>query len=772
MSNIVDWSLDYAQLRRSLLTLSKPKLVKACKYQKVGTNGSKQEMVQRILNKLHPSNDENTYSQKRKRSRTRPHRKKPLQKRYENTITYTAAEDTNKKEEQPPDTTYPHHKRQPDNLIQDIKHKLHNADHEIRDQKYSPGECLCFFTFLIVFTVMSILSKGNGDVSFTQSASIRKSLIQKDEFKPWNEIGEKTFIEASTIMDIYAYLNDVALPFLLGNHNTYMPQLILLGGLRLKQLRLNESECANEQFPVCYSDEFNSNTVSYYYPNDRHAEDFMYMSSEELLDQSWRGKYGTYDGGGYIFDLSLSYSLAVQQVEYLHNISWLDGGTRFVALDLNAFNPSTSLHTVCRLAWEMSTAGVFPNDEIKTWKFDRYTGTDGSVLFVFYILFLLWVIGMTVMTLASCWNLGCTRCGKGKSYWNSKWKALDAVNLIVFYVSISLFISNEYYRSYGMDMYDTFTFVSFRQLQWGFTMESYSIALNGALLWIGLFKYLAINKRLRFLFTMLGHSSMDILMFVIVLSVFVIAFATAGFVSFSSDVDDFRSYVFSMSNMIRFVLVEMDYQSLILSSRFWGSAFYFIWSLLMLLILSNVFIAILVDGYAKVKEDLTDDDAIDFGMKRMSAHASGIWTRIRSLTASATHDDLDEDQDGKISAKELANQSNISIQRAQDIIDQYDVDNDGQLDRHEFEKLKQQIADDHDKRRSSRSERLSSRNRKRHRARGTSEDEQEKITNMIKMTKEFYEMKQEVRSFKQLLAAVLDQTPAGKRVLKRMNADI
>ncbi len=42
-------------------------------------------------------------------------------------------------------------------------------------------------------------------------------------------------------------------------------------------------------------------------------------------------------------------------------------------------------------------------------------------------------------------------------------------------------------------------------------------AINGALLWIKLFKYLALNKRLRFLFTMLGRSSTDILMFAIVL---------------------------------------------------------------------------------------------------------------------------------------------------------------------------------------------------------------------------------------------------------------
>merc|ERR1712176_1561817 len=206
-------------------------------------------------------------------------------------------------------------------------------------------------------------------------------------------------------------------------------------------------------------------------------------------------------------------------------------------------------------------------------------------------------------------KMGCLSCGRDKktgkrTYWNSKWRALDAINLVIFYISIILFIYNEVNRI-SFNMYSVDKYVTFRQLQYGFTLESYSTAINGALLWIKLFKYLAVHKRLRFLFTMLGRSSTDILMFVVVLGVFVIAFGTAGFLTFSSDVDDFRSYIFSMSNMVRFVLVEMDYTALTVSSRAFGSFFYFLWSLLMLLILANVFIAILTEAYSQVQMELT-----------------------------------------------------------------------------------------------------------------------------------------------------------------------
>merc|ERR1712038_356881 len=92
-------------------------------------------------------------------------------------------------------------------------------------------------------------------------------------------------------------------------------------------------------------------------------------------------------------------------------------------------------------------------------------------------------------------------------------------------------------------------------------------------------------------------------MFLLVLAVFIVAFGTSGFMTFTSDVDDFRSYPISLGNMVRFTISEMDYDKLTVSSRLWGSFFYFVWSLLMLLILANVFIAILSEAYSQVAAD-------------------------------------------------------------------------------------------------------------------------------------------------------------------------
>eukprot|EP00484_Ammonia_sp_Unknown_P018940 CAMPEP_0197025922 /NCGR_PEP_ID=MMETSP1384-20130603/6121_1 /TAXON_ID=29189 /ORGANISM="Ammonia sp." /LENGTH=743 /DNA_ID=CAMNT_0042454511 /DNA_START=22 /DNA_END=2253 /DNA_ORIENTATION=- len=661
-------------------------------------------------------------------------------------------DEENKVQEKPEETT----------VVEDLQEKFDG----IRDSKYSRANCLCFFTFLIVFTAMAVMARGVSDLSFTQTISMRQSLVERDEFIPWNDNGEKNFGDCSTIEDIYRFMTDIAIPFLLhpdANGDYYVQsQQALLGGIRIKQIRMNEVECSKrpKKFSPCYDPgDYYKGTVNFTHTNGS-TTSFTYIDSSILEDQSWRGKYGSYPGGGYVVTLPLDPQVALDKISYLRDISFFDGATRFVALDFNTYNPSTSLHTTVRLAWEMPTGGVFPNDEVKTWKFDRYSGGDGAALAALYVMFLIWVIGMTFMEFQSCYKKGCLKKGKG-SHWNSKWKGLDAINLVIFYISIILFIANETYRS-NLNLYNTNEYFSFRKLQYGFTMESYSMAINGALLWIKLFKYLAINKRLRFLFTMLGRSSTDILMFVIVLGVFVIAFGTAGFLTFNSDVDDFRSYVFSMSNMVRFTIVDMDYPSLTLSARLWGSAFYFFWSLLMLLILANVFIAILTEAYSQVQMELTDDDKLDLNFLGLNGAFSKVREAVTArINAAVKHDDFDEDGDGKVSAKELAEQTNITEERAKEIIAQYDVDHDGQLDAEEFERLKQQIIEEKVQQEAVGMAALSP-------ASVLSPDVSNQYSGVPTVsTKEFEELKKDVGEIMDLLLAVLDQTPAGKRALKQ-----
>ena len=112
-------------------------------------------------------------------------------------------------------------------------------------------------------------------------------------------------------------------------------------------------------------------------------------------------------------------------------------------------------------------------------------------------------------------------------------------------------------------------------------------------------------------------------------------------------------------------------------------------------------------------------------------------------------------------------QTNISIERAREIIAEHDVDGDGELDAEEFEKLKQQIIDEQVEKEQARAITVRA---------AHSPIRADDLDDMSApyaglaaniSSKEFEDLKSEVSDIMELLTAVLDQTPAGKRALKQ-----
>ena len=132
-------------------------------------------------------------------------------------------------------------------------------------------------------------------------------------------------------------------------------------------------------------------------------------------------------------------------------------------------------------------------------------------------------------------------------------------------------------------------------------------------------------------------------------------------------------------------------------------------------------------------------------------------TIVERINQAVRHDEFDGDGDGKVSADELAAQTNITIERAKEIIAEHDVDGDGQLDAEEFEKLKQRIID----------EQLEQQQAVAAISKQVSNDNADFGLQTNVSSKEFEELKDEVNEIMELLMAVLDQTPAGKRALKQ-----
>ena len=550
-----------------------------------------------------------------------------------------------------------------------------------------------YILLLVVFIIICISGRTVGEYNYYTANGISKLLLEQD-FADDTLItqGEKNFESISSVDEVWIFAKQILIPSLLNNERVGL-QNILLGGIRFRQLRVKSENCSNKLFPKCYpkwsKENEDKSALSNFSPK------ITWTSISQNHEQAnWYGRVDTYSGSGFIIDLPKNKTESLVILNNLETNNFLDEQTRVLFIDFNLYNPNLNIHTIGRLSIEMPhTGGMQPFKEIKTWRLDRYGGNRGIIVLVFEIILLILICIITFVELrniiSNCWKNGNEnnaihiRCGETfRLYFENRWNIIDIINLIFFWVTISSRIYEINYNK-SIDLYSIDSFTSLRHIQSLYQMESNIQLVNGFLLWIKMFKYFTFSNRIRFLFAMFERTATDLFIFMIVLFIFVLAFATSAFLSFSSDIEQFRSFNSSILNLIRYTVSEMDLEKLTDSSLVIGPMFFVIWSLLMILILANVFIAIMCDAY----NGLNDKDD-KFNVRQLSF--SSIFKPIKDFLSNP-FSFYDTNNDGKLSKTELTQISGMNEKNAQMVIDIFDKNNDKHLDEDEIKTLENVI---------------------------------------------------------------------------------
>jgi len=569
-------------------------------------------------------------------------------------------------------------------MISDWKGTLARAKRKLEDPNSKDedgGVCECFryFFFLIVFTLMCTNGRTLDAHNFWISNQFRYSL---EEGTYADIIGQSRFFkELNEVQDIYLYLNQMAMPLLYVNKTYYGDSLTkaeknfalgqnkLLGGVRLTVIRVEAVDCEFEGLPddfvPCYPKYSTSNTnESNYWVGDK---EFTFMTSSEAQSEVFYGRFMSYQGNGNVYDLDSDPTTAYKELEELFEDGLIDRDARVLFFDFVTLNANLNLHTVGRLCFELpADGGVVTYSEIKTWRFWRYLTKRGKVLFAMEIIVTIMVVFYTWEELSEIYVEGFYQ------YRKQFWNLLDWVNLLFFYTTIFWRIKVE--LSSQPSMTNLYEYESYRTYVWIFSYEAYFNMVNAFLLYFKLFKYLNVSSNVRVLFTVFKKTASDMLVFVVILCVIFLAYGIGGFLVFSSDVSDYRTFSFSIINLFRYTVTEMDYEGLKQSNVTAGTIYYMTWTLLMLLILVNVFIAILSDGFSEAQEEKNQDESV------LPMILKSIPRPLQKILFGM----LDENNDGFLDKKEIARAEGIKEDEAAKIIEKFDKNNDGKVDEEEF----------------------------------------------------------------------------------------
>ena len=279
------------------------------------------------------------------------------------------------------------------NIVQD-KHK----------NKTCVTECLVYFLLLITFIIVCVCGRTVGEYNYYVANGISKLLLNQDiADDTLITQGEKSFYDVSMINDVWLYYEQILIPVLLNEEDVAI-QNILLGGIRIRQLRVISEQCAHhpELFTKCYPKWASKNEdktslsnfdtpISWTSCDDNHEQ------------QTWYGLVDTYPGSGFVIDIPKNKTESLEIINTLKENDFIDKQTRVIFTDFNLYNPNLNVHTVGRLSFEFPhTGGIQTYKEIKTWRFERYSDTRGKLVRIFEIIL---IVIISFNTLLELYNL-------------------------------------------------------------------------------------------------------------------------------------------------------------------------------------------------------------------------------------------------------------------------------------------------------------------------------------------------------------------------------
>merc|ERR1719428_2644427 len=126
--------------------------------------------------------------------------------------------------------------------------------------------------------------------------------------------------------------------------------------------------------------------------------------------------------------------------------------------------------------------------------------------------------------------------------------------------------------------------------------------------WIKVFKYISFKKTMTQLQNTLASCTKDIAGFAVMFFIIFLAYAQWGYLIFGTQVQDFSTYMDSIFTLFRIILGDFNFKEIEDANRILGPIFFITYVFFVFFVLINMFLAIINDTYAEVKEDLGNKD--------------------------------------------------------------------------------------------------------------------------------------------------------------------
>lgn len=342
-----------------------------------------------------------------------------------------------------------------------------------------------------------------------------------------------------------------------------------------------------------------------------------YHSATDLKGVPMWGTTTIYSGGGYVAELGYYIPKAQEVIKELFYHNWIDRRSRGVFIELTVYNAQVNLFSVVTLLAElMPTGGVVTFRRIDTIRVYRYLGELGNVVLAAELIICLVILFFLYKLIKRFYH-------QKLAFFKKFWNLVDLFLVLFALVSIALYFVKMVSINKAMkDLSENpYVFVSFSRLLTWNEIDTYMIAFVVFLTTIKFLYLLRYNNHIKLLNQTFSNMRNEILVFMVQFMFWFLPFVLLAHMSFGAHLQDFISLPSAFQAMLNALLGASYFHDLEEVDRVIGPVLFFTYSLLMELVLLNMFVSIINcafgDRNSIVKDSETDPELVEFIMKRL-----------------------------------------------------------------------------------------------------------------------------------------------------------
>ncbi|VDK42377.1 unnamed protein product [Taenia asiatica] len=355
------------------------------------------------------------------------------------------------------------------------------------------------------------------------------------------------------------------------------------------------------------------------------------------------GTIATYTGSGYYLDLGQTHETTLNMLMELYTNLWTSESTRAVIIDFTLYNANLNFFCVVQLLFETPyTGGVIGSVDIHPLYLLRRHSLSERIVFACEIISLLFVAYYIVKEIISAmmplvmvvyksppqsdsdrgrliytnanwlinvvhvWVISSQIFKMGLSYFRHFWHLVDFLVILLSIACVGLNIYNRYFvvtmlkqKLSPLGVYPEFVHIAYMAL-----LYKRLLALLVFFSLIQIFKFVSFSETMGQLTATINYALYDMIGFTVMFGIVFAAFVQAGTLMFGSTSSEFKSFDLTAFALYRIILGDFDMDAIKAAHIFLGPLYFLVYIFFVFFVLLNMFLAIIGEAYAKVKENM------------------------------------------------------------------------------------------------------------------------------------------------------------------------